>query len=70
MDFFAIKQRLVKGGGAELWPALRGAHIGLIEMRSDNPGWVPNLLIPAIRQHYRAIYVAEGYELLVPKGQR
>lgn len=69
IDFFSVKQRLLHGEGDALVPALTRSHFALIQMRSDNPGWQKNLLIPTIRAHYRDVFVSNGNELLVPKSQ-
>ncbi|WP_332787299.1 ArnT family glycosyltransferase [Sphingomonas sp. GB1N7] len=69
IDFFSVKQRLLKGDGDALVPALERSHFAMIQMRSDNPGWQKNLLIPIIRAHYRPVYSSGGSELLVPKPQ-
>ncbi len=67
LDFFALKQRLVKGEQPALTEALARKEIAMIAMRSSNPGWHENRLIPAIRRHYRTVYEADGTELLVPR---
>ena len=67
MDFFAMKQRLLKDDVPALRSALDARTFTLIAMRSENPGWHENRLIPAIRERYRTVYEADGYELLVPK---
>ena len=67
LDFFAVKQRLLKGDVPAFGAALDRREFALITMRSENPGWHENRLIPAIRARYRTIYVAGGSELLVPR---
>lgn len=67
MDFFALKQRLLKGEQPALDAALDARHFTLIAMRGTNPGWHENRLIPAIRARYRTVYAADGFELLVPR---
>lgn len=67
LDFFAMKQRLLKGDVPTLRIALDRHAFALIAMRGDNPGWHENRLIPAIHARYRVTYVAHGYELLVPR---
>ncbi|KQS04803.1 hypothetical protein ASG11_11520 [Sphingomonas sp. Leaf357] len=67
IDFFSVKQRLLKGDGDALVPTLDRSHFAMIQMRSDNPGWQQNLLIPIIRAHYRTVYASGGSELLAPK---
>ena len=69
IDFFSVKQRLLQGEADALVPTLARSHFALIQMRSENPGWQQNLLIPTIRAHYREVFVAKGNELLVPKPQ-
>ena len=67
LDFFALKQRLLKGDVPALRATLDRREIALIAMRSENPGWHENRLIPAIRARYRTIYAEGGFELLVPR---
>ena len=67
LDFFALKQRLLKGEVPALTEALDRREIAVVAMRSSNPGWHENRLIPAIRARYRPVYAEDGYELLVPK---
>lgn len=67
LDFFALKQRLLKSDVPALQTALARHDFALIAMRSDNPGWHENRLIPAIRARYRTIYADDGFELLVPR---
>ncbi|MEG3089448.1 hypothetical protein [Sphingomonas sp. PB4P5] len=69
IDFFSVKQRLLHGKAAALAPALAEGRFAMIQMRGHNPGWQENLLIPAIRSHYRTVYAKDGIELLVPKRQ-
>ena len=67
LDFFATKQRLLKGDLPRFRAALDAHAFTLIAMRSENPGWHENRLIPAVRARYRTIYTDKGYELLVPR---
>ncbi|QQV75881.1 glycosyltransferase family 39 protein [Sphingomonas aliaeris] len=69
IDFFSVKQRLLQKEAAALVPTLARSHFALIQMRSENPGWQENLLIPTIRAHYRTVFIANSNELLVPKPQ-
>lgn len=69
IDFFSVKQRLLQAEADALVPALARSHFALIQMRSENPGWQENRLIPTIRAHYREVFIANGNELLVPKPQ-
>lgn len=70
IDFFSVNQRLLSGAAAALEPALDRGDIAMIAMRGQNPGWQADLLIPAVHEHYRVIYQANGTELLTPKRQR
>jgi hypothetical protein len=67
MDFFALKQRLLKGESPALRAALDRHAFAMIAMRSTNPGWHENRLIPAIRARYRTVYADGGFELLEPR---
>ena len=67
LDFFAMKQRLLKGDVPAFRAALDRRAFALIAMRSENRGWHENRLIPAIRTRYRTIYAEGGYELLVSR---
>lgn len=67
LDFFALKQRLLKGDVPALRTALDRHAFALIAMRSENPGWHENRLIPAIRARYRTVRAEGGFELLVPR---
>jgi hypothetical protein len=67
MDFFALKQRLLKGDSPALKAALDRRAFAMIAMRSTNPGWHENRLIPPIRTRYRTVYAEGGFELLVPR---
>lgn len=67
LDFFAWKQRLLKGDGPVLTAALDAHAFALVAMRGENRGWHENRLIPAIRARYRTLYADGGYELLVPR---
>jgi hypothetical protein len=67
LDFFAMKQRLLKGDVPAFHAALDAHAFALIAMRSDNPGWHENRLIPAIRRRYRTIYADGDYEMLMPR---
>jgi hypothetical protein len=67
LDFFALKQRLLKGDQPALDAALDRRAFAMIAMRGTNPGWHENRLIPAIRARYRTIYADDGFELLVPR---
>lgn len=67
LDFFAMKQRLLKGDVPALRTALDSRAFALIAMRGENKGWHENRLIPAIRARYRTVYAEGGYELLVPR---
>lgn len=67
LDFFATKQRLLKGDVPPFRAALDAHHFALIAMRSENPGWHENRLIPAVRARYRTVYAAGDSELLVPR---
>ena len=69
LDFFSVNQRLLKGRAAALRRALERGHFAMIYMRSDNPGWNQNLLIPEIKRRYRVIYRSGGSELLIPNTQ-
>ena len=69
LDFFSVNQRLLKGHAAALMRALERGHFATIYMRSDNPGWNQNLLIPEIKRRYRVIYRLGGSELLIPNPQ-
>lgn len=67
LDFFALKQRLLKGDVPALRRALDRRELALIAMRGANPGWHENRLIPTIRARYRTVYAEAGSELLVPR---
>lgn len=67
LDFFALKQRLLKGDVPALRAALDRHDFALVAMRTENPGWHENRLIPAIRARYRTIYADDGFELLDPR---
>ncbi|WP_374943251.1 glycosyltransferase family 39 protein [Sphingomonas sp.] len=67
LDFFAIKQRLLKGDVPAFRTALDSHAFELIAMRSNNPGWHENRLIPAVRARYRPVYADGGFELLVAR---
>lgn len=67
LDFFALKQRLLKGDVPALRQALDRHEVTLIAMRGANPGWHENRLIPTIRARYRTVYAEGGSELLVPR---
>lgn len=66
-DFFALKQRLLKGPVPPLTDALGQHRVSTIAMRTSNSGWHENRLIPTVRAHYRPVYVEGGFELLVPR---
>lgn len=67
LDFFATKQRLLKDAAPAFRTAIKNRAFSLIEMRSENPGWHENRLIPEVRKYYRTIYASGGAELLVPR---
>lgn len=67
-DFFAIKQRLLTGKGDPFLAALDRGDVAMIAMRSVNPDYNANMIIPAIRARYRTVYRFGGNELLVRRG--
>ena len=66
LDFFSLKQRLLKGRGEVVRAAIRDQRFALIELRTGDTSWHADLLRPLIRSNYVVSYTAKGVELLVP----